>query len=292
MGAGSIVSPLEDGNRREAAQPPHMMDHGMALGHIAAIGRRSVFAAVLGASALLPAFATGTAGSGPHEKVDVGATTTRPAASTGLTWTATYHSSTDPGQDPPPLRRLVIHLPRGTRYDTSVPGQCAATDQELMLLGAAACPPSSRVGTSQVTVKTLSLGVSPSTYQGIDFNADHQLIELFESGGRPVGVARTYAKGGTLDGPVPTCITGGDPPSGCPFDQLTLISNKIEIQPLSVGSGRHRRNFATTPATCPRSGRWTTPVTFYYADGSVDHVVTHQPCTQPRQRRAHRHRAS
>ncbi len=194
-----------------------------------------------------------------------------------------YHAAGNPHADPPALRRLVIQLPPGTRYDTSVPGRCAATDTQLMVLGEAGCPRSSRIGTSAATVKLRGGGAT--NVQGLDFNGDHQLIELFESGGRPVGIARTYASGTTLSGPIPTCVTGGNPPKGCPFDQLILLSNKIDVQPLSVGQGMDRRNYATTPTVCPRSGHWTSRVTFYYSDGSVDHVRTEQPCLRSRPRR-------
>jgi hypothetical protein len=128
-------------------------------------------------------------------------------------------------------------------------------------------------------------GAGAMTVDGVAFNADHQFIELFESGGRPVGVVRTYIHGATMDGPVPTCVTGGNPPSGCPFDQLTLLSNYIDVKPISVGRGLTRRNYGTTPPRCPRSGRWKTPVSLYYSDGSVDTVFTRQPC-----RRRHVHR--
>jgi hypothetical protein len=246
----------------------------MPPGTLRVVSMLLVLFAVLGISAL--SVSAQSAG-GPHEKVDISATTTKPGASTGFDWTATYHGSAGPRQDPPALRHLKIKLPRGTRYDTSVPGRCTATDKELMLLGQAACPASSRIGRSRATLKVL--GGSPATYEGADFNADNQLIELFESGGRPLGVIRTYARGRILKGPVPTCLSGGDPPSGCPSDQMVLLANQITIQPLSTGHRTARRNLATTPPTCPRSGRWRTPVRFAYSDGSVDRVVTRQPCS-------------
>jgi hypothetical protein len=227
-------------------------------------------------SALLALSVSAHPGRGPHEHVRISATTANPGASTGLKWVASYHSAAKPHRDPPALRHLAIRLPRGTRYDTSVPGRCSASDQELMLVGEAACPASSRVGRSQASLKVLGGGAM--TYKGIDFNADHQLIELFEADGRPVGVIRTHAHGRVLRGPVPTCLTGGNPPSGCPSDQMVLLSNTINIHALSRGHGSARRNFATTPATCPRSAHWRTRVRFHYADGSVDRVVTRQPC--------------
>jgi hypothetical protein len=48
--------------------------------------------------------------------------------------------------------------------------------------------------------------------------------------------------------------------------------------PITVGHGKARRSYGFTPPTCPRSHTWRTPVTFHYADGTVETVVTRQPC--------------
>lgn len=128
----------------------------------------------------------------------------------------------------------------------------------------------------------MSLTGLTSTYPTVLFNAANEQIELIESAGGRVGVVRTYIHGTTLEGPVPTCLTGGDPPSGCPFDQIILLANHLQTNVMTVGTGAHRRNYGTTPARCPKSHRWQTRVTLYYADGSVDHVVTEQPCTRRR----------
>jgi hypothetical protein len=230
-------------------------------------------------SALAASVARGALAVGRHESVDIGATTSVPNASTGFRYAARYHAAGDPHGDPPALRRLVIKLPAGTRIDTSVPGRCTASDAEIMLIGASACPPSSRVGSGQATAKVVGLGTG--TYDTVLYNARDQQIEVVESGNQVVGVVHTYVHGTTLDGPVPTCITGGQPPAGCPFDEVTLLANHLASVPISGGKGAGRRNYATTPKTCPRSGRWSGSVTFYYADGSVDTVGGYQPCRRP-----------
>jgi hypothetical protein len=236
--------------------------------------RSATTAGVIAALALWPAVARGLPSSGPHETVDMATTTSQPHASAGLRYAARYHAANDPSGDPPALRHLLIELPAGTRIDTSVPGRCSASDLEIMLVGESACPPSARVGSGQVTVEQVGTGVS--TYDTVLYNADHDVLELVESGGRVVGIAHTYQHGTTLDGPVPTCITGGNPPDGCPFDELRLLANQLQIQPLSVGG----RNYGTTPPTCPRSGFWTIRVTLSYADGSVDTVTPETPCSR------------
>src|SRR5688500_17318256 len=70
-------------------------------------------------------------------------TTTKPAAPTGVILDADYFAPGDEDAKPPAVRRVVTRLADGARYDTSVPGRCEASDAELMIAGAAACPPSS-----------------------------------------------------------------------------------------------------------------------------------------------------
>src|SRR5947209_1826309 len=193
------------------------------LGFHAGMGRGA--SAVLAVALLLglafPAAANAIPSSGAHETVDMWSSTTQPNASAALGYSARYHSAGDPSADPPPLRRLVIELPVGTRIDTSVPDRCTASDAEIKLFGESACPRSARVGSGQATVRQLGLGVQ--TYDTVLYNADHDLLELVKSSDEVVGVVHTYVRGTTLDGPIPTCLTGGQPPDGCPFDQLTIL---------------------------------------------------------------------
>ncbi len=216
------------------------------------------------AALLMPAMARASTVSGPHETVQITTTTKRPGTSAGFGYAATYRGGT--------LRRLVIVLPPGTRTDTSVPGQCTASDTEIMLIGESACPASARVGSGAVTVQQFGLG--EATYNSVLYNAPGQQLELVESGPRVISVVHTYLHGTTLDGPVPTCVTGGNPPSGCPFDQVTLVTNHLQMHAVSNGHG----NYGTTPPRCPRSRVWTGHLRFYYADGSVDRLTYRLPC--------------
>jgi len=225
---------------------------------------------------LAPAALAGPA-SGPHETVAVASSTMKPNSSTGFSYAATYHGLSGPHSDPPALRHLVIQLPAGTRIDTSVPGQCNVSDADLMLMGEAACPANAKVGTGMATAKLTGLGTM--TFNTVLYNARGQQLELVESGGRVMGIAHTYVHGTTLDGPVPTCFTGGQPPSGCPFDEVALLSNHLASVPISTGRGRGRRSYGMTPPSCPSSHRWKGAVTFFYGDGSADRVTVYQRCT-------------
>jgi hypothetical protein len=232
-----------------------------------------------------PAAPGATPASGPHETVDVFTSATLPNSSGSLGYAARYHAAGDPNGDPPALRHLIIELPAGTRIDTSVPVRCTASDDEIRSTGEAACPPAARVGSGQATVKVAGLGVT--TFDTVLYNARDDLLELIKSGDRVLSVIHTYIHGTTLDGPVPTCLTGGNPPDGCPFDQLTLLANHLDVQPISTGHGAARRNYGTTPPTCPKSGRWRAHVRLFYGDGTVETVSPTQPCTRPKSRRHH-----
>jgi hypothetical protein len=229
---------------------------------------------LVGLALLWPGAAGAIPDTGSHETVDLTTSTAQPGVSAALGYSGRYHAANDPNGDPPALRRLVIELPPGTRVDTSVLPQCTASDSEIMLVGESACPARARIGEGQATVKQVGTG-TVSTYDTVIYNADNDMLELVESGGRVLAVVHTYVHGTTLDGPVPTCINGGDPPSGCPVDELILLANHLQIHAFSAGG----RNYGTTPPTCPASGRWLAPVTFYYADGSVDQVTPQAPCT-------------
>jgi hypothetical protein len=234
------------------------------------------------ALALGPASASAIPASGPRETVDVWSTTTKPNASASLGYAARYHAENDPKGDPPALRRLVIQLPPGTRIDTSVPARCTASDEEIEFAGESACPPAARIGGGEVTVRVAGLGTR--TYPTVIYNADHDMLELVKDGERVIAVVHTYVRGTTLDGPVPTCLTGGNPPDGCPFDQLTLLANHLQIDPVRVNG----RNYGTTPPKCPKSLRWRAPVTLYYGDGSVDTVTPESPCKRPKKKKPKR----
>lgn len=244
------------------------------------IGRGAAVAAAASTLALLwPAAAGAIPDSGPRETVDIWANTTQTNASAALGYSGRYHAAGNPDADPPPLRHLVIELPPGTKIDTTVPVRCTATDSQLRFQGESACPAAARVGSGEVVVRQAGLGVM--TYRTVLYNAPDDILELVMSGSRVVGVVHTYVRGTTLDGPVPTCLMGGQPPKDCPSDQLTILANRLQVDPVSVGEGDARRNYGTTPPTCPASGRWPIPVTFHFADGSVDTVTPTAPCTRP-----------
>lgn len=226
----------------------------------------------------LPATAQAKPVIGQRATVEMTFTTTAPGASTGITYTASFRDPADPAADPPPLRRLVIGAPEGAELNTDAAPHCDADDATLKEQGESACPAESRIGTGSAVVKPMLLPAVQ--YRTTVFNAGHQQVELL-SGDPPTPpvVVRGLVIDEMIDSPIPTCLNGGYVPADCPDDQVALSSNTLTVPPLSGGGmGSERRSYLTTPTTCPASGRWSSPVTFYYGDGVVETLVTEQPC--------------
>ena len=63
----------------------------------------------------------------------------------------------------------------------------------------------------------------------------------------------------------------------CPTDTALQTGSSVSAPPYV----RDGRAYSTTPAKCPKSGFWSSPVRVWWADGSGETVVTKQPCTRP-----------
>lgn len=176
---------------------------------------------------------------------------------------------------------MTFYFPKGMRRDTSVPARCRATDVELHVRGAAACPEASRLGGGEVYSKFLGF---PSTLEVDVFNNTNEVIMLARS---PVVASVTRGKVGR-DGSVefrgPTCFPTIQP-VGCPADTVLQMGSRVRLDPYTRRSAGVVRSYLTTPPSCPRSGRWRTRVRFWWADRSEETVVSEQPCRR-RARRA------
>jgi hypothetical protein len=239
-------------------------------------------------AAAWPACAAAAPASGPHETLDSQFTTTQPGAPAGFNFTGTYHAAGDPAGDPPYMRRMISYSPHGQRFDTSVPERCSASDIELATFGAAACPAGSRLGRGATTTKFL--GSFPSTVS-VDFlnNAGEQII-LARSPGLSTVARGQIHPDGSVEFASPTCYPSIQP-LGCPVDSVLQLQSSITVPPYTRSSHGAIRSYLTTPPTCPAAGHWRTPIRLWWADGSVDTVVTEQACTHPRSTRpaARRH---
>ena len=171
----------------------------------------------------------------------------------------------------------MIEAPAGSRLDTSVPGRCTATDEELKQRGEAACPSASRIGSGTADIKPMLFPTI--SYTSAFFNDANEQVELFTADPpAPPVVVHGFIRGNILDSPIPTCLNGGFAPRDCPSDQVALKGNVVDIPVYTRGG----RSYFTTPPRCPASRRWRSPISFHYGDGSVERLVTEQPCDPAR----------
>jgi hypothetical protein len=220
--------------------------------------------------------------SGPREDLNQSFTAKRPSKATGLAFTAHYHAAGDPKGNPPFLRDMTFYPPRGFRYDTSVPDRCTATDAQLAALGPAACPAGARLGggtTDGIFFYPFSDQIFDRFHHNLHIlnNANEQII-LVESEGYTVQRGKMRPDG-SIDFQSTTCFPA--PPAGvpCADDYIMQLANDTLI-PRYVKDGH---SYATTPPRCPSRHYWRTKIHFEWTDGSVDDVVSRQPC-KPRRR--------
>lgn len=224
------------------------------------------------------ATAAGQPISGPRETVDSRLSTARPNASAGFHYSGSYHAAGNPNGNPPYMRHMLAISP-GLRYDTSVPARCAASDVTLATFGAAACPASSRLGGG--TVESDLLGQFPSTlHADVLNNTDEQIILVSSPGVSSITRGHIYPDG-SVEFAAPTCFPNTQL-TKCPVDDVLQLRSDITVAPYSRSSNASVRSYMTTPPTCPATGQWKMPIRFWWADGSIDTVVTEQPCTHPR----------
>jgi hypothetical protein len=173
------------------------------------------------------------------------------------------------------MRRMTSYLPLGLRYDTSVPERCSASDAELEVLGSAACPAGSRVGGGTTTIAFL--GRFPTTMSLDVFNNTNEQIMLIHSVGLSSVARGRIFPDGSIEYAGPTCFPSV-PPAGCPVDNVLQLSSSVTVPPYTRTVNGVVGSYITTPPVCPPAGAWENPVRFWWADGSVDTVVIHEPC--------------
>src|SRR3954453_20934970 len=215
---------------------------------------------VLAALAALPATACAPPVSGPHETLDNQLTTTQPNTPSGFAFDGRYHAAGDSSKPPPYMRGMTFYPPPGLRYDTSVPDRCTASDAELAVFGADACPAGSRLGG----------GTSETSFNG--GTATKVDIDLFNNTGEQIILARSPGLAAVSRGAIkpdgsivwhsPTCYPSL---AGCPADTVLQISSSMRVAPYVRGA----RIYLTTPPACPASGSWDTLVRLWWDDGTV-----------------------
>ncbi len=213
----------------------------------------------------------------PYQTSEYTLTQERTVRPTGEHFVFDYVNPEDPEAKPPAVRRVVTILPKGARYDASVPGSCTASDEELMLQGAAACPEDSRVGGGVITVDTGMPGPARIVTADTEFfnNAEDPEGEFIylntvrDSGLRTVVRADVTRRRTITDAP----MLPGTPPDGGAIDTVDVEVEKVVRTVDGV-----RRGYITTPARCPRSRTWFARVRFVYDDDYSQTIATPNRC--------------
>ena len=219
----------------------------------------------------LPADALGAEGS--RQSAQLKFTRHHTGRPSGLRGHIDYVNPDDPNAKPPAVREVDITLARGARYDTSVPALCTASDPELMLLGAAACPDGSVVGQAAVTVDTGFPGPGRIVNANIDFlnNTGQMIYVNTVQGTQARTILRATVHGRHND--LAASFLPGTPPDGGAIDTVSLRQPGAT----RVIDGR-RRGWVTTPSRCPARGFWINRIAFTYADGVTQTVKSRSRC--------------
>jgi hypothetical protein len=201
----------------------------------------------------------------------MGLTSSQPGSSSGFSFHVVFRHPKDPNAKPPPVTKVVLHSPQGTRFDTAGVPRCEASDAELRALGNNGCPQSSRVGAGTLTAMSgFGPPFDPLHGDNTVYNGPGQIIELITVQGTNVtaGFDRLTVDGSTLTGHPP--FTPGGPPDG----QTAIRSIDFEI-PARAGTAG---GYITSPTVCPPNGRWTSTGEFGFADGGAETVSSRTPC--------------
>lgn len=233
---------------------------------------------VLGAVMVLPASAAAVPVDFEHGTIDQTLTTTRPNAPTGMHFTGRYHAAGNPDAPPPYMRKMTFS--GGPLRDTSVPERCTASDAELAVSGAAACPDGSRLGGG--SSEGLFMDTFPTKVQIDVFNNTGEQIMVVGSPGLATVSRGRIRPDGSVEFASPTCFPSH---AGCPVDNSLQLSSDVTIPPYTISRGGKVRSYLTTPAKCPKSRHWKTTVRFWWSDGSEDTAVVRQPCKRPKAKR-------
>ena len=188
-----------------------------------------------------------------------------------------YVNPDDPDAKPPAVTQVVTILPRGARYDTSAPGSCTASDEELELQGAAACPADSAIGGGVVTVDTGAPGPGRIVTADVEFfnNAEDPDGEFIYVNTIRGSGARTVIR---ADVTRRRTITNVDMLPGTPPDGGAIDTVDVTVAKVVRRVGGKRRAYITTPRRCPRSRRWIAKVRFSYGDDYSQTVATPNRC--------------
>lgn len=228
------------------------------------------------------AFGDPSAGVGPNDFSLKFASQT-PATATGATLHAVVHRGS-PNAKPSGLRREVLDLPPGARFDGSAVPACGASNQQIQLEGPSACPAASEVGSGTLQVD-MGIPADPETADVTIFNWGKGTIEIVTAPG--TGATLAIDRG---DFTGPGELTNHPPTApGGPPDFETDVSEADFVYNQRVGPGGD--GFITTPRTCPHRGVWVSRISYSTADGRSYTGTSTTACRQSRSPKTPSHRS-
>jgi hypothetical protein len=210
-----------------------------------------------------------------------------PKVGKATTFTVDLHS-TDPtntahNSAPDPARKVVIGLPKGTNLDQKATPQCTASANTLNA-NPSACSSKTIVatGTASANSTFATVGEINATVTGYNATGKKILLYIQPSPGAPASpfVISLQVSGSKSSGfkltanPPPNCLPPGTPANGCASGEAPL--DKLILTTKAKKSGKHV--LVTTPATCPKSKKWTTTASITFkTDGTKAYKAT-TPC--------------
>lgn len=193
-------------------------------------------------------------------------TSRRPDSTTGAHLIAAVHRGS-PEEKPSPLRTETLTLPPGARFNGRAVPACQATDQEIQMLGPAACPAASQVGSGTLQV-ALGSPSDPETADVTIFNWGRGTVEVVTA----PGTGRTLAiDRGDFTGPGQLTNHPPNAPGGPPDFRASVSAVDFTYRDVPGG-------FITTSERCPSSGMWTSRVSYSTADGRSYQATAATPC--------------
>ena len=220
--------------------------------------RKFLIGAFVGALVLALA---GIAAAGTNNGVDwdLNYSATGAKKSTGFAAEIDSTGTADSTGKPRAARKVTVTFPRGTEFDTGVRPACDI--ERLRAEGTSGCPARSRIGDGSAEAVTGLSAIDPVGLRIDVFNARNAILFYVRGTALPI----TMTLEGKLRGRVLT-VKVPKLPQATRFGEAILTKFAVDINRASRGRGSRRRNYATTPSTCPR-GRWTTTAVFTYDDG-------------------------
>jgi hypothetical protein len=229
--------------------------------------RRKLQTAAAAFGVLAASTASAAATTGERADFELGFSTAKAGARAGLVLHIVYKAAGDPEAKPSPIRKVVVAVAPGTRFDTGAVPPCSASDDELRAQGSGACPPESKIGAGKLLADT---GFGPPTDPvAADltlFNTGDSVLEVVTAPGtdRVLGTDRLHIDGSTLTGAPP--VTPGGPPDG---------ETSVRQIDFTIGAAS---GFVTTPGACPGDVQWRSTGTFGFKDGAEETLQSAAAC--------------